>query len=472
MKRLQKQFPTMNNYADTIAAISTPLGKGGVAVIRISGANALKVAEGVFTPVSKKALADSPRMQQRGNIYYLGEPIDDGLATYFKAPNSYTGEDTVEIACHGGMLVTRTVLEAVLAAGAHPADAGEFTRRAFINGKLSLTEAEAIGNLLEAESREQVRLASARSRTLLSGEIEGIRRALTAILSSIYARIDYPDEELGDFTVEETLERLSEVRELIQRLIATYQTGRAITEGIKTVICGKTNVGKSTLYNLLVGRDAAIVTDIAGTTRDVLTEKISLGKIMLDLADTAGVREKTVDPIEKIGIERSHRKISEAELIIAVFDLSRPTDDEDKALIAEIRNSTAAKIAVLNKSDLTARFDESILGDIFDAKINISAKEDDTGARMRLSAVTDALFTDEKIRVGDTAIISTARQNAALTAALTLTESAIDAYKLGISQDAASSDIERALGSIAEIDGRAVSEAVVADIFSKFCVGK
>ena len=462
----------MNNYAYTIAAISTPPGKGGVAIIRISGADALAIAGKVFAPANKKSFTEAtPRMQVRGNILSSGEVIDDGMATYFKAPFSYTGEDTVEIACHGGVLVTRAVLEAVLAAGASLAGAGEFTRRALINGKLSLTSAEAIGNLLEAESDEQVKLASARSRALLEGEIGGIRESLTSLLSSMYARIDYPDEDLGDFTDDETLIRLREIRVAADALLSTYRTGKAVNEGIRTVICGKPNVGKSSIYNLLLKKDAAIVTDIEGTTRDVLSEKLPLGRVMLNLSDTAGVRSKTNDPIEKIGIERSIKIIAEGELIIAVFDLSRKLDDEDRALIEEIGKSAAAKIALLNKSDLERRMNENISSS-FETVIELSTTEGVEEARAKITDVINKLFTDEKITVGDTAIISSARQCAALTRAITAIDSAILAFESGMSQDAASSDIEIALGAIAELDGRAVSEEVVADIFAKFCVGK
>jgi tRNA modification GTPase len=464
----------MNNFNTVIAAVSTPPGKGGVAIIRITGAGAFEVGDKIFTPRGSSPLSKSePRKQIRGDIIYGGDIIDDGMATRFPAPNSYTGEDTVEIACHGGMLVTSLVLEAAFAAGAAAAMPGEFTKRAFINGKLTLTDAEAIGSLLEAESREQIKLSAPKARGMLSVGIAEIRQSLTSLLSSMYARIDYPDEDLGDFTDDEAEGILLRVKERICKLIATYKTGKAVSQGVKTTICGKPNVGKSTLYNLLLGRDAAIVTDIKGTTRDVLSEKIPLGRVMLMLSDTAGVREAGVtDPIEKIGIQRSRRAIEESELILAVFDGSQPCDSEDKELISAISKSNATKIAIINKGDLECRFDESEIFDGFDKVIRISAKESAEIARESLASTVNALFTDEKISVGEDAIISSARQNASLARALELVESALEAYRIGISQDAASSDVERALGAIAELDGRAVSEEVVADIFAKFCVGK
>ena len=464
---------------NVIAAISTPPGKGGVAVIRMSGEGAIDIAKRVFEPASKKSLDTyAPRTQIYGYIIYNEERIDDVMLSVFPSPHSYTGEDTVEISCHGGVLITRTVLEALLVAGAIPAEAGEFTRRAFINGKLSLSEAEAIGTLLEAASREQIRLSASPARTRLALRIDEIRRDLTDIMSSIYARIDYPDEDLGEFTDEETLKRLRASRRAIVRLIDTYRTGRAITEGIKTVICGKPNVGKSTLYNLILGEDEAIVTDIAGTTRDVLHSNIPLGRVILRLYDTAGIRSgEGIDTVERIGVERSREHIEKAELILAVFDLSRPFDEYDRELTDQLKSSSAAKVCILNKADLVkdgvTPFDVSLLdGCRFDETITVSASSDEQSAVEKLSTLVNRLFTDEKISSASDAIISSARQHSTLVRARDFIDTAIGAYEIGLPSDAASSDIEMALCAISEIDGRAVSDSVVADIFSKFCVGK
>lgn len=464
----------MYGHTDVIAAVSTPPGKGGVAVIRMSGEGAFEIGERVFLPLSKKKLTElPPRTAIYGNITEGSEVIDDGIATLFPAPRSYTGEDTVEISCHGGILVTRTVLEAVFRAGARPAEAGEFTRRAALSGKLTLTEAEAIGNLLEAHSREEIRLTSSPARERLLEKIGEIRALLVEIMSSIYARIDYPDEDLGDFNDKELLARLYNIKERIERLLATYKTGRAITEGISAVICGKPNVGKSSLYNLLAGEDAAIVTDIPGTTRDVLERCVPLGKILLHLSDTAGIRDgEKIDEVERIGIKRSRKKIENCELLFAIFDISAPFDEEDEELLSQINRSIATKIAILNKSDKPAKLDKSRLTGKFDKVIEISAKQGEEEAILLLADAVNLLFTDEKIKVGEDAVLSSARQHATLTRALDFTLLAIDSLKNGFPQDAASSDVERALGAISELDGRAVSEEVVADVFSKFCVGK
>ncbi len=464
----------MNAFTDVIAAVSTPPGKGGVAVIRMSGSGAFEIADRVFFPKCAIPLSKcEPRRQIYGNIIDAEETVDDVMACRFVAPASYTGEDTVEIYCHGGILVTKTVLELLFRHGAVAARAGEFTKRAFINGKLTLTDAELIGKLLEAKSREEIALSSSTSRGRLNSCIDDIKSRITAVMSSIYARIDYPDEDLGDYSDDELLSALCDVSERLSRLIATYRTGRAISEGIPTVLCGRPNVGKSSVYNALVGRDAAIVTSIAGTTRDVLESVATLGRVALNLKDTAGIRTDGVsDEVEKIGIERSIKSIDDSELILAVFDISLPLREEDVELIEKIKNSDATRIAILNKSDISD-FDpqDFAYGKLFDAVELVSAKEPEA-LYEKLSDTVNRLMTDEKINVSDTAIVSSARQHAQLTRTYDCLQHAIGGLRDGFSQDAVSSDIERALGAICEQDSREVSEGVVADIFSKFCVGK
>ncbi len=457
-------------FNTTIAAISTPPGKGGVAVIRISGEDAIAIADKIF--VSKaKALPSSFKAREAvyGNLYDNKERVDDCILTVFPAPNSYTGENTVEIYCHGGVLLTERILGLILKSGARYAKAGEFTKRAFINGKLTLTEAEAIGNVLEAKSYEQLRLAGEDSRDRLSLAITDIRKELISTMSSIYARIDYPDEDLGEFTDSETKDRLVNIRGALVNLIDTYRTGRAINEGILTAICGKPNVGKSSIYNMILGKDAAIVTDIEGTTRDVLNATVPLGRVLLRLSDTAGIRD-TKDPVEKIGVSRSLSEIENAELIIAVFDQSRAIDEDDLRLIDRLKDINATKIAVLNKSDLNTVFDKSALnGGVFDKAVEISCKD---GELAPLKCVIDKLFTDEKIKTGEDAIVFSARQNAALQNCLYQLNLAIDSYEAGLFADAASSFVELAIAALDEGDGKAVSDSIVNDIFSKFCVGK
>lgn len=459
----------MYNSTETVCAISTPPGKGGVALIRLSGTDAFAIADRVFRPHSGRKLSEHPvRMQVYGDILLSGEVIDDGLATRFAAPASFTGEDTVEVSCHGGILVSRTVLEAFLAEGARPAEAGEFTRRAFLSGKLRLADAESIGDLLEAKSYAAMRLAGTRSRDRLGRALDAIRTGLVSLLSSIYARIDYPEEDLGEFTDEETMRRLIQIKEEIARLAATYKTGRAIREGLNTVIVGKPNVGKSSLYNALVGEDSAIVTDVRGTTRDVLEHTVALGKVLLLLSDTAGIRESD-DPVERIGVARSRERMEKADLILAVFDGSRPLDDEDRAIIELVKETKIPTIALINKSDLTTALDISEVKLHFEHCLTLSAKGGDTDA---LRALVEALYTDETLRIGEEPIVSSARAHAALLRARQMLDCSLEAFASGFPADAASSDIELAIGALGEIDGRTVNEEIVADIFSKFCVGK
>jgi tRNA modification GTPase len=292
-------------------------------------------------------------------------------------------------------------------------------------------------------------------------------------MSSIYARIDYPDEDLGDYTDAELRTSLYNIKEECEKLLATYRTGRAISEGVRTVLCGKPNVGKSSLYNLLIGEDAAIVTDIPGTTRDVLERSVPLGRVMLRIADTAGIRERDdMDVVERIGVAKSREMIAKSELLFTIFDLSREFDDEDQAIIDEISKHTSPKIALLNKTDLPSLFDRDRIRGHFDQVIEICCEGGEDRAIEELSLAVNSLFTDERLVIGQDAVISSARQHGALTRCLDFIGLAIESLDLGFSQDAASSDIERALGAISELDGRSVSEEIVSDIFSKFCVGK
>ena len=463
----------MAAFFETVAAISTPPGKGGVALIRMSGDKADEIAEKVFFPLSGKAYGEiEPRRATYGYIIEEGERLDDVLLTRFPTPASYTGEDVVEICCHGGVLVTGAVLEALIRAGARYAEAGEFTRRAFILGKMSLTEAEAIGSLLEAESREQIRLSSEPARRALDVKISLIREKLIGIMSSVYARIDYPDEDLGDFSDREMLSLLSEVREELYRLGSTYRTGKSITEGVTTAIIGKPNAGKSSLYNLLVGEDAAIVTDVMGTTRDVLERSVPLGRVMLRLYDTAGIRDELkTDRIERIGIEKSRKTLEKCELLFALFDNSRPFDQDDRRVIRELSVAQGKKIAIINKCDLTRSLDTAAIIEAFDLVVEISTL-DEAQTVSALREIVERLFTDGQIKSGVDPIIYSSRQNASIKSALDHLDEAISALKLGFSQDAVSGSVERAVGAIGELDGRQVNEDVVSDIFSKFCVGK
>ena len=466
--RPSKKKP-MRSFNATVGALSTPPGKGGVALIRVSGAQAISITDACFRAKSGKALKDTPsRVAVYGDFLYKGVPVDDVMVTVFRAPHSYTGEDTAEITCHGSMLVAKTILSALFEAGAMPAERGEFTRRALVNGKLSLTEAEAIGELLDAKSFAQIKLFERSSRSRLSEALASLYDRLTALVSAVYAKIDYPDEDLADMSAEQIAAEAEAVLADTLRLADTYRTGRAIAEGIPTVLLGKPNTGKSSLYNLLCGEDAAIVTEYAGTTRDVLESTVCVGRTLLRLWDTAGVRD-TLDPVEKIGVERSRERAKNAELILTLFDASLPFDTEDEALLAFVDTLSGHKLALLNKSDLPLALAKERLDGHFDFVLPISAGKGDTASLM---SYIDETFTDGSITVGEDAILSSARQASAVTAAADHIRTATQALRAGCELDAAVSDLELALSALSETDGRAVSEDVVSGIFSRFCVGK
>ena len=461
--------------SDVIAAISTPPGKGGVAIIRISGYGTFEIAQKVFTPLSGRTLTSYP---PRTAIYgYViknkGERVDDALITLFPEGSSYTGEPTAEISCHGGVLVSYEVLKTALVAGAVPAEAGEFTRRAFLHGRITLSDAEAIGNLLEAKSEAQLALASGKQRRLLNREIDSIYSSLNGLLASMYARIDYPEEDLGELSDESIIGELKGARQRIERLLASYSTGRAINEGITVALVGRPNTGKSSLYNLLLGEDRAIVTDIAGTTRDLLETDTSIGSVTVRLIDTAGIRqtEKT-DQVERIGIERAEERLMQSDLVIALYDLSSHLTEDDLILTERLRSVDKPIICILNKSDRERVLDSAELPDIFFKTFTASVKQDPEGTLALIRGEVESMFLSGDVSPNTDPIISSLRQKAALSAAEELINSAILAMETGLPPDCASSDIEIALGAIGEIDGRAVSDTVVNEIFSRFCVGK
>ena len=451
----------------TIAAIGTPSGKGGVAMIRISGEDAFSVAERIFVPASQKRFLE----KIHGNAYYGSFRdekgiFDDGLCILFHSPRSFTGEPVAELYCHGGILVTQKLLAEAFKNGAVPAGAGEFTRRAFINGKISLTQAEAIGGIIDSKTEKHLSVAAKQANGSLSRKLGEIYEDLRLLAASVYAFIDYPDEDMTDVSVEEMRERLLKSKKELEKLAGTHTYGKAISEGIPTAIVGKPNTGKSSLLNRLCGEERAIVTDIAGTTRDVVTETVRLGDMLLRLSDTAGIRESD-DTVEKIGIERSKKAIETANLILAVFDLSRPLDEDDRSMIDSIIASKKEEqtVCVLNKSDISA---DNAFELPFKRKVVLSAQ---SGLGMEsLVDIVSEMFGAGDISESDEIVVN-ARQCAAVAKAASAVSDAIGALD-SFTQDIAGMDIENALGALAEADGRAVSEDIVNEIFSHFCVGK
>lgn len=458
------------NLLDTIAAISTPFGKGGIAVIRISGGEAFAVADKIFKPVGNKSLLDAtPNTSYYGRIFLDDIQIDDGLAVCFKSPSSFTGEDTVEISCHGGILVTQRVLTAALNAGARVAQAGEFTRRAFINGKMNLSSAEALGSLLEAQTDEQIVLARSGMRGTLSQKTDTIYNSLCSVLASVFAHIDYPDEDLADMSEEHMIAAVDENIQRLEALSATYKTGRAIAEGIPTVIAGRTNAGKSSLYNAIVGRDAAIVTSIEGTTRDILTETASLGRVMIRLSDTAGLRE-TDDVVEKIGVERAKNELSRAELVLAVLDGSNAPSGEDIEFVNYLKNQNFTTIFILNKSDIGIHPKARKLAEGFEYNITMSAKSLD--GLDGLISLVESVYIDNSLDTGRDAVIANSRQHSAVSRSLELLKNAKQYIGDGLPLEVCASELEGAMLALGELDGRTVAEDIVSKIFANFCVGK
>lgn len=459
----------------TVCAVSTAPMKAGVSVIRISGDDAENIIRRIFFKNNPDSLEPwgkiVPRSAHYGLIAVDGKIIDDVLMTFFPAPNSYTGEDTAEISCHGGVRVTAMVLDAVLWAGASPAEAGEFTRRSFINGKTSLTKAEGIAKLLDAKSEQAVYLSGKVARGRLSQEINSIADKLLTPVSSLYAAIDYPEEDMEEISDDELLAAIEECAEKISRLILTSKTGIAITEGIDTVIVGKPNAGKSTLFNTLAGEEKAIVTSVKGTTRDVLEYPVTLGRLLLNLKDTAGIRQASLDEIENIGISLSKKLISSISegLILALFDLSEPWDESDELLLESLKDAQSTVIPVFCKTDLEKRLDthgiEAALGK--GVYICAAKAEGIDGLAKRI----EELFIADDAALSEGRLLTSVRQRDQLRKALDCIEEAKTALTDGL-KDACGALLEEALQSLYTLDGRGVSQRIVDDIFSRFCVGK
>lgn len=448
----------------TVAAISTPRGKGGVALIRISGENAFETAERVFAPSSGKRLTEyKPNTVVHGTFSDTDGVFDDGMAVLYASPRSFTGEDTAELCCHGGMLVTQKLLSACFAAGAVPAGRGEFTRRAFINGKLSLSEAEAVGGIIDAVSEKHLGVSLLQMGGSLAQKIGGIYSRLALLASSVYAYIDYPDEDMTDVTALEMEKELKEILAELEDLRKTRKYGKAISEGVKAAIIGRPNTGKSSLLNLLAGEERAIVTEIEGTTRDVVTEKITAGGVVLDLSDTAGIR-KSADRIEMLGVERSLEQIKNAELLILVLENRLREEDSEAVNAINEAGKAGVTVALLNKSDV----EKCEKPGVFKYEIEFSARTG-SGREELISAIETLCGAGECGDAGS--IIVSARQSAALDKAVSCVNNALAALK-SFTQDIAGVDIENALAALGEIDGRAVTEEIVDGIFAHFCVGK
>ncbi len=453
---------------DTIAAIATALVPSAIGIIRLSGPDSISVLDKVFTPSHGLPMSQRPdRMLVYGALHDAnGAVIDYCLATVSHAPHSYTGEDTAELQCHGSPTALTMGLEALFNAGARQARAGEFTRRAFLAGKLDLTRTEAVADLIHAESPAAVRQAAGQLGGALEQTITEIYDGLTDLMAHFHAVLDYPDEDIEPFEAAEISAALTEAGRKLNALAASYNRGRALVEGIPCAIIGRPNAGKSTLFNALLGYDRAIVTPIAGTTRDTVEERLNLGGILLRLIDTAGLRE-TDDQVERLGVERSRAALEQAELVLAVVDSRQKPSPEDEEILS-LACSAPHSIIIENKADLPGEAAPlSVPAGI--PVVRLSALTGDGLDELEL-AIAGLFPEDTGMRPGS--LLTNARQAESAGRARQSVERAAAALSAGLSPDAVLSDVEEALEALGELTGRLVREDVTARIFERFCVGK
>lgn len=452
---------------DTICAIATARASSAIGIIRVSGKDAVSICNKIVKLKNGDLLSAKTAHMRIGCIYDGGLAVDEVLCAVFRAPSSYTGEDIVEINCHGSVMILERVMKLLIRNGARSAQGGEFTKRAFLNGRLDLIQAEAVGDLINSHNATDAALALSRMSGKLSDEFGKIFDSLVSLNTDILAYIDFPDEGLSDVEPQTVLAALGSLKDRLLRLEKSFDTGSVIRDGADTVIIGAPNVGKSTLLNAILGYERSIVSDIEGTTRDMVSERAVMGKVTLNLCDTAGIRERA-DEIERRGIEIAQRTLEGADLVFAVFDGSRPLSENDKKIAALCKGKTA--VAVINKCDLPQKTDREYILNEFAHSVDISAAEN--RGLDALSEIVSGLFLSDKLSIESGMLITNTRHYERVVKAREFVESAISTVENGFTPDLASVDITSAASEIGMITGLSVSDKIIDEIFSKFCVGK
>ena len=452
---------------DTIAAISTPKGEGGIAIIRISGDKSFEILDKIFVKKNPNANLGFYKLNY-GFIKDGEKTVDEVMAVRLKAPKSYTCEDIVEINCHGGTLVSEKVLELVLRNGARHAESGEFTKRAFMNGRIDLSQAEAVMDIIQGKTEKSVSLSLDQLRGDLRDKVNQFKKALLDITAHVNVVLDYPEEGIDDPLPAELRNNLEKVYEEANRLIDSYDTGKKIKEGIKTVIVGKPNVGKSTLLNALLHEERAIVTHVAGTTRDVIEEIINIKGVPLVLVDTAGIR-KTDDIVENIGVEKSKQFIGKADLVLLVLDASKELENEDIEVINQIKENKKKVIVLLNKIDLNKKI--NLAGHNLENIVEISAK-DNIGIEDMQEKIYSYIVEENVENSSEKLIITNIRHKTALEKTKDAIKNIFETIDMGLPMDLISVDLKEALDSLSEITGEISSEDILDHVFGNFCVGK
>lgn len=450
-----------------IAAVATPAGVGGIATLRVSGEKSIEICDRVFRSINGKKLNDLKGYHAAfGKIYDKEQPVDEAVCLVFRAPHSFTGENVVEITCHGGIFVIQKVLRVVLENGAVPAQPGEFSKRAFLNGKMDLSGAEGIMSIISSQGEQGLNASLNLLEGSLSRKIDSVAQSLIDICAHISAWVDYPDEEIEELDENNILDTLSSAHNELMELTDKFDSGMAVTTGVEAAIIGKPNAGKSTLMNLLTGFERSIVTDVKGTTRDVVEETVNIDGCILRLSDTAGIRD-TDDTVEKLGVERSREKIKRSAIVLAVFDSGDELTDEDRTLIDLCKEKPV--IPILNKSDKETKIDRDYIESTLGRCIEMSAKNG-TGLDELRDRVTTLLGT--KNFDPNAAMLANERQRQCCLDALGSIDDAVNALKSGFTLDAAGICIDDAVSALLELTGKRASQAVVDKVFSNFCVGK